>query len=93
MIKDSLKIIAFIVDITDTFDQKYEAIRCYTSQFYNPASDEPISYIATKGFFDSLTHKDAVWGKRIGVKYGEGFVSENIPGIRTLDDMILPELP
>jgi len=82
----------FIVDITDTFSKKQEAIRCYASQFHNPSSHEPLSYIATEGFFESLIHKDGIFGKRIGVKYGEGFISENIPGINSLDDLVLPEI-
>jgi len=83
----------FIVDITSAFEKKQAAIRCYASQFHNPASNEPISYIATEGFINSLVYRDGVMGKRIGVLYGEGFISENIPGIRLLDDLVLPELP
>ncbi len=83
----------FIVDITDAFEKKMESIRCYISQFHNPESKEPISYIASEHFFDSLVHKDGVFGKRIGVRYGEGFVSENIPGLNSLDDLVLPILP
>jgi bacillithiol biosynthesis deacetylase BshB1 len=83
----------FIVDITDAFDSKYQAIRCYASQFHNPDSAEPISYIATEGFFEALMHKDGIMGKRIGVRYGEGFVSENVPGIGSLDDLLLPDMP
>ncbi len=83
----------FIVDISDTFDKKLQAIKCYSSQFYNPDSTEPLSYIATEGFIDNIIHKDGFNGKRIGVKYGEGFVSENIPGISSLDDILLPLIP
>jgi hypothetical protein len=32
-------------------------------------------------------------GRRIGVQYGEAFISENIPGLATLDSLLLPELP
>lgn len=82
----------FIVDISETFEKKLEAIRCYASQFHNPASDEPVSYIATEGFFNTLIYKDGVLGKRIGVPFGEGFISENVPGIASLDDLILPAI-
>jgi N-acetylglucosamine malate deacetylase 1 len=93
MIQDRHYEPSFIVDISDTFEKKMESIRCYKSQFHDPESDEPVTYIATEHFFDNITAKDAITGKRIGVKYGEGFISENIPGISNLDDLLLPELP
>ncbi len=83
----------FIVDISDTFERKMDAIRCYKSQFHDPASSEPVTYIATEHFLNNVIYKDAFMGKRIGAKYGEGFISENIPGISSLDDLLLPELP
>lgn len=84
---------AFIVDISDVFEQKMEAIRCYKSQFHDPSSAEPVTYIATEQFLQQLASRDALLGRRIGVQYGEGFASENIPGIADLDRLILPELP
>ncbi len=93
MIQDRHYEPSFIVDISDTFEKKMESILCYKSQFHDPESDEPITYIATEHFFDNIKAKDAITGKRIGVKYGEGFISENIPGISNLDDLLLPELP
>jgi bacillithiol biosynthesis deacetylase BshB1 len=84
---------SFIVDISDTFEKKMGAIRCFNSQFHNPDSDEPITYIATSEFLNTIAYRDALMGKRIGVKYGECFTSENIPGVNNLDDLLLPELP
>lgn len=92
-IQDRLAEPTFIVDISATFQKKMEAIRCYASQFHDPASGEPVTYIATEHFLDNILYKDAIMGKRIGVQYGEGFISENIPGIASLDDLLLPELP
>jgi len=83
----------FIVDISSTFQQKMDAIRCYKSQFHDPASGEPVTYIATEGFLNNVVYRGALLGKRIGAEYGEGFISENIPGIDNLDSLVLPELP
>ena len=83
----------FIVDITATFEKKMEAIRCYKSQFHDPASGEPVTYIATEGFLNNILYRDALLGKRIGAGYGEAFIAENTPGIDSLDSLILPELP
>jgi len=81
---------SFIVDISDTFATKMDAIRCYRSQFHDPASGEPVTYIATADFLQQIEARDSVTGKRIGVKYGEGFVCENITGISDLDKLVLP---
>jgi N-acetylglucosamine malate deacetylase 1 len=83
----------FIVDITSVFDKKMEAINCYSSQFFNPTSDEPLTYIATGVFMDQIKAKDLLFGKRIGTRYGEGFISENTPGVSSLSDLLLPQVP
>src|ERR1700761_9178885 len=84
---------AFIVDISATFEKKMEAIKCYKSQFHDPNSAEPITYIATEGFLQQIIYRDAQVGKQIGVDYGEAFHCENVPGISDLDQLLLPEIP
>ncbi|MBC7554626.1 MAG: bacillithiol biosynthesis deacetylase BshB1 [Taibaiella sp.] len=93
MMQDRLVEPTFIVDISDTFDVKMEAVRCYKSQFHDPASSEPMTYISSNSFLDNIMYRDSLMGKRIGVKYAEGFVCENVPGIDSLDDLLLPEFP
>lgn len=93
MIQDRLSEPTFVVDISDAYATKMEAIKCYKSQFHDPTSNEPITYIATEGFLKHIEARDSIMGKRIGVQYGEGFISENIPGISSLDDLLLPQLP
>jgi len=95
MIQDRLFEPSFIVDTSDVMNQKLDAIKCYKSQFHaaDYVSDEPPTYISGEGFLNNIIGRDALMGKRIGVKYGEGFVSENIPGINSLDDLLLPEFP
>jgi bacillithiol biosynthesis deacetylase BshB1 len=92
MIQDRMHEPSFIVDISDTFEQKLEAIRCYKSQFHDPSSNEPATYIATQDFLKQIEYRDALLGKRIGSKYAEGFVSQNIPGITDLDALLLPDM-
>jgi N-acetylglucosamine malate deacetylase 1 len=92
-IQDRMLTPDFIVDTTGTFEKKMEAIQCYKSQFNNPASGEPETYISASNFLDQIKYKDALYGKRIGTTYGEGFNTENIPGINSLDDLLLPNIP
>lgn len=92
MIQDRFLEPDFIVDITDTMDAKMASVKAYKSQFHDPESDEPITYIATGDFLKKIEARAALLGKRIGVAYGEGFLCENIPGINSLDSLLLPEL-
>jgi N-acetylglucosamine malate deacetylase 1 len=80
----------FIIDITDVFEQRMEAIKAYTTQFYNPDNEDdgPQTYISTSAFLESVIARARVIGKKIGVQYGEGFNSEKSLGIKDLDSFI-----
>ena len=80
----------FVIDITDVFEQRMEAIKAYTTQFYNPDNEDdgPQTYISTSAFLESIIARARVIGKKIGVEYGEGFNSEKSLGIRNLDSFI-----
>ncbi len=92
IIQDQLLEPTFIVDIEDVTETKMEAIKAYKSQFHNPGSNEPITYIASQNFLELIARRDALMGKRIGTAAGEGFLSVNIPGIADLDHLLLPEM-
>jgi bacillithiol biosynthesis deacetylase BshB1 len=78
----------FVIDITDVFDQKVEAIKAYRTQFAGGSSDEPETYISTPDFLDSVIYRHKWFGKMIGVKYAEGFISEKMIGLKNLDSII-----
>ena len=82
-----------IIDITDVFDQRMKAIEAYSTQFYtNPAGNKgPQTYISTPDFIESVTARARVLGKKIGVKFAEGFISEKKIGIRNLDALVQHE--
>ena len=77
----------FVIDITSFMEKKMEAIKAYSSQFYNPDSDEPITPIATKDFLDFLYARAREYGRIINVKYGEGFIAERAVGVHSLFDL------
>ncbi|RMH64708.1 MAG: bacillithiol biosynthesis deacetylase BshB1 [Calditrichaeota bacterium] len=64
---------SFIVDISDEFAQKMEAVRAYGSQFHNPDSKEPATYISDPAFLKNVETRAAWYGFQIGVEYGEPF--------------------
>lgn len=75
-IQDQLIMPDFVVDITDFIEGKTAAIQAFSSQFYNPNSDEPETYISSKTFLEQVQARAKEMGHMIGVRYGEGFVSE-----------------
>lgn len=79
----------FVVDISDVFEQKIEAIKAYKTQFHtgNEAAG-PETYISTPGFLDSVVYRHKWFGKMIGVEYAEGFISEKMIGFRSFDALI-----
>jgi bacillithiol biosynthesis deacetylase BshB1 len=74
----------FVVDITDSFDQKMEAILAYKTQFYQPGSTEPQTAISTKEFLEFLKGRFAEMGRPSGFQYAEGFTVERYPGVKDL---------
>jgi bacillithiol biosynthesis deacetylase BshB1 len=62
----------FVVDISDTFERKLEAIRCYSSQF-----DEAIQagevFPNGEPLYDIVRHQAAHYGSLIRTRYGEPF--------------------
>lgn len=89
-----------LIDITDVFEQRMKAISAYATQFHTSpatagntavASNEPQTYISTPDFLDSVVARARMLGKRIGVRYAEGFITEKKIGIRHLDALIQVE--
>ena len=80
----------FIIDISDVFEQRMEAVKAYTTQFYNPDNEDdgPQTYISTAAFLDGIIARARVIGKKIGVGYGEGFNTEKSLGIKDFDSFI-----
>ncbi len=66
---------SFIVDVSDTFEQRVAAMQAYRSQFYDPESDQPGTILSTPDFLDMVRTRLEYYGDRIGKKYGEPFYS------------------
>jgi bacillithiol biosynthesis deacetylase BshB1 len=67
---------SFITDISGSFETKMKAVNCYSSQFYNPESKEPDTFISDKKFIEYIEARAKFYGFYIGVKYGEPFFTK-----------------
>jgi N-acetylglucosamine malate deacetylase 1 len=74
----------FVVDITPFIDKKMEAIKAYSSQFYNPNSKERETPISAKNFFDYVKQKHREYGRFINVEFAEGFVKSRALGVEDI---------
>ncbi|MEO5603101.1 MAG: bacillithiol biosynthesis deacetylase BshB1 [Cyclobacteriaceae bacterium] len=78
----------FVVDISNEWESKMKAIKAFKSQFFDPQSNEPETYISKPGFLKMLEARAVEYGHAIGVSYGEGFTVHRFPGVKNLFDLI-----
>jgi bacillithiol biosynthesis deacetylase BshB1 len=78
----------FVVDISAFIKAKKAAILAYSSQFYDPNSNEPETPIATKTFLESIHYRSQDLGRLVGVEYAEGFTVERYLAVNSLGDLI-----
>jgi len=67
---------SFIIDISDSFVIKMKAIKAYSSQFHNPKSKEPETFISRQDFIRYIESRASFYGFQIGKSYGEPFFCE-----------------
>jgi N-acetylglucosamine malate deacetylase 1 len=76
---------SFVVDVTRSFPGKMKAIRAYGSQFHDPESSEPLTFIAKEGFLPMIEARARHFGALIGADFGEAFYTKQPPQI---DDLV-----
>lgn len=72
---------AFILDISDFWDQKRAAIECFHSQFIAGHDEQP-------PFVERVRDQASTWGFLIGCRYGEPFASREPIGLKSLGYLI-----
>ena len=73
-----------IVDVSAHWDTKMKAVKAFKSQFFDPESKEPQTYISNPRFIEMIEARGKELGHAIGVNYGEGFITQKTPGIPNL---------
>ncbi len=78
---------SFLVDISSVYDKRMKSILAYGSQFYNPRSKDPETFLSQKPFLDFVESRARHYGGRIGVAFAEPFYSEEMLGLHSLFDL------
>ena len=65
----------FVVDITEQFDRKLRAVRCYSSQFDDAIQAGEV-YPNGEPLYDVIMHQAAHYGSLIRTRYGEPFLTD-----------------
>lgn len=78
----------FLFDISDYYDEKIKSVLCYTTQFNTTDNSEPQTYISNPDFLEVIKARALMFGKRIGVKYAEGYLTTKMIGIKSFDAFI-----
>jgi bacillithiol biosynthesis deacetylase BshB1 len=79
---------SFVIDITKYMDRKIEAVLAYGTQFNSADTSEPQTYISSPQFLETVKARALMLGKRIGVGYAEGYITEKIIGFSNFDAII-----
>jgi N-acetylglucosamine malate deacetylase 1 len=65
---------SFVVDVSEHYERKREALRCHVSQFKVPVKDGIATRLTSPLFEQLVESRDAQFGALAGVKYAEGLV-------------------
>jgi bacillithiol biosynthesis deacetylase BshB1 len=74
----------FIIDITAEMETKKAAILAFQTQFFDPNSSEPQTYISNPDFIETVIARNREFGKIVGGVFGEGFTSKKIIGVNDI---------
>lgn len=69
---------SFVVDTTETFEAKMEAVRCFASQLHQEGIDGPKTNISHPEFLQRIEARDRHYGALIGKKFGEPIFSPRV---------------
>jgi bacillithiol biosynthesis deacetylase BshB1 len=77
-----------VVDISPYWEIKLASIRAFKTQFFDPDSSEPETYISNPAFMKFVESRAREMGHLIGVEFGEGFTSKRPPGLKDIMQLV-----
>jgi bacillithiol biosynthesis deacetylase BshB1 len=79
---------SLVIDITQQMDKKMESILAHRSQFFDPSSTAPATFISSDSFLEFVKGRAKELGQQIGVGYAEGFITKKIIGLHSFDGLV-----
>jgi len=76
-----------VVDISEEMKEKLQAVKAYSTQFFNPESIESETIISSQGFLDSVIYRAQDLGRQANCEYAEGFLAHQMPKVDSLLDI------
>jgi bacillithiol biosynthesis deacetylase BshB1 len=88
----------FVVDVSEVWQQRIDALQAFRSQFHNPdyepAEDEPETYVSNPEFFQWIEGRARTYGYMAGATYGEPLLYRHAPlGVSDLPEVLAHEQP
>lgn len=77
-----------IIDVSDFWVRRTEALECFASQFYNPNSTEPSTPISTPEFKNNIEGRSVQLARHINCKHAEGLLTVKPIGVKLLTDLL-----
>jgi len=87
-IQDYYFIPSLVIDISTVMEKRMEAIFAFKSQFHDPSSKEPATYISSPSFMEGVIARTKEMGRMINVSYGEGFIAVKPIGASALTGLL-----
>lgn len=87
-IQDRFLMPDLVVDVSDFWEIKTASILAFKSQFHDPGSEEPASYISSPEFLQFIHSRGLEFGHQVGARYGEGFIKSKMLGVNSLFDLL-----
>jgi len=77
-----------VVDVSQFYSQKVEAIKAFKTQFFDPNSKEPQTPISGEEFFAYLEGRAREFGRYAGADFGEGFTKSKALAVSDLGHLL-----
>jgi len=79
---------SFVLDVSDTFDIKLQAIQVYESQFGGEQEQGWVEHKRRTCIVDTVRTVGAYFGRLVGVRYGEPFIMREEVGLTSLEGLL-----
>ena len=79
---------SFVIDISKQMNKKLQAVKAFSSQFYNPNSKESNTVISSKDFLESVTYRAKDLGRQTKCDFAEGFISNELIKLNDFSSLV-----